>query len=102
MMLLLLTACTIMDGWKKLPTIHTGAFIAIFLSGVAGAMSWLFYFKAIKLGTVSQATPIDKLSMPLAVVLAVIILGERPLWLNWCGVILIVIGTYLTSISRPQ
>ena len=52
--------------------------LMIGLSGVAGAVSWLFYFKAIQVGTVSQVAPIDKLSMPLAVLLAVLILGDRP------------------------
>jgi len=102
MTFLLLAACTVMDGWGKLSTIQTRAFIAIILSGAAGATSWLCYFRAIKLGTVSQVVPIDKLSMPLAIVLAVVILGDRPTWLNWCGIILITIGAYFASISRSH
>ena len=52
--------------------------IAIVLSGAAGAASWIFYFKALKLAEVSKVAPIDKLSMPLGIVLAVIFLHERP------------------------
>ena len=74
----------------------------IVLSGVAGAVSWLFYFRAIQIGQVSQVAPIDKLSMPFAVVLAVLILRDRPSVWNWLGVLLIVGGGYLAAMPRGQ
>jgi len=83
----------------KLPTLSGKALTMIVLSGVAGAVSWLFYFKAIQVGTVSQVAPIDKLSMPLAVILAVILLGDRPSGWNWMGIGLIVIGAYFAAWS---
>jgi transporter family protein len=46
---------------------------------------------------VSKAYPIDKLSVPLAIVLAVIFLGERPNWINWIGVVLICIGAFFAA-----
>lgn len=52
------------------------ALLAISLSGVAGAVSWLFYFMALKTGNVSQVAPIDKLSVVFAVVLAVLLFHE--------------------------
>jgi transporter family protein len=100
MTLFLLVACTVLGVWTKLPTLHGRAIWMIVLSGVAGAVSWLFYFRAIQLGHVSQVAPIDKLSMPFAVVLAVLTLGDRPSGLNWLGVILIVAGGYLASLSK--
>ena len=100
MTLFLLVACTVLGVWTKLPTLHGRAIWMIVLSGVAGAVSWLFYFRAIQLGHVSQVAPIDKLSMPFAVVLAVLILGDRPSGLNWLGVVLIVAGGYLASLSK--
>jgi hypothetical protein len=57
----------------------------IILSGLAGALSWLFYFRAIQLGSSPRSPPIDKLSMPLAVLLAVLLLQERPSGMNWLG-----------------
>jgi transporter family protein len=78
--------------------LSTRALWLIGLSGLAGAMSWLFYFKAIQLGKVAQVAPIDKLSMPLTVLLAVLILGERPTGINWVGVTLIVIGAFLAAL----
>ena len=68
------------------------------LTGVCGGLSWIFVFRAIQLADVSKVAPIDKLSMPLAIVLAVVILGERPTTVNWLGVALIVAGAYLATI----
>jgi transporter family protein len=68
-------------------------------SGIAGAVSWLFYFKAIQIGSISKIAPIDKLSMPLAVILAVIILNEKYSKINWLGLLLIVIGAFLAALN---
>jgi transporter family protein len=97
MALLLCIFCTVMGLWPKTESIPQKAFIGIILSGAAGATSWLFYFRAIQLGQVSKVAPIDKLSMPFAVLLAVLILGDRPSGWNWAGVALIVAGGYLAS-----
>jgi bacterial/archaeal transporter family protein len=102
MTLFLLAVCATLGLWTKLQTIGGRAAGMIALSGVAGAVSWLFYFKAIQVGSVSRVAPVDKLSMPFAVLLAVLILGERPTVVNWFGVGLIVIGAYLASLpARP-
>lgn len=100
MTLFLLAVCSAMGLWKSLPTLQGRAALMIVLSGVAGAVSWLFYFKALKLAPVSRVAPIDKLSMPLAVVLAVMLLGERPTWINWIGVFVIAGGAYLSAMSK--
>jgi bacterial/archaeal transporter family protein len=100
MTIFLLGICTVMGVWSKLETIHSKALNMIILSGIVGAMSWLCYFKAIQVGTVSQVAPIDKLSMPLAVILAVIILKDRPTIINWLGIALIAYGGYLAALPR--
>lgn len=99
MTIFLLGVCTVMRLWPKAGSVDARAMGVIALSGVAGAVSWLFYFKAIQVGTVSQVAPIDKLSMPLAVLLAVMLLGDRPSLTNWLGIALIVGGAYLAAIS---
>jgi transporter family protein len=85
----------------KIQSLHGKAIGMIALSGLAGALSWLFYFKALQVGTVSQVAPIDKLSMPLAVVLAVILLKDRPTAINWCGIFLIAVGALLAAHPKP-
>lgn len=46
------------------------------LSGVTTAGSWIFYYKAIKLGEVSTVALIDKGSVVVALLLAWLLLGE--------------------------
>jgi transporter family protein len=71
----------------------------IVLSGVAGALSWLFYFLALKYGKVSQVGPIDKLSVVLAVMLAFFFLGEKISWMNAAGVVLIAAGAIMVALK---
>ncbi|MGZ3838314.1 MAG: EamA family transporter [Flavisolibacter sp.] len=63
------------------------------LSGIATGLSWVFYFKALQLGKVSQVAPVDKLSVALAIILSVIFLGEAMTWKNGIGALLIIGGT---------
>lgn len=102
MTLFLIGVVAAMGLWSKSRELNGRAVLSIVLSGVAGAVSWLFYFKAIQVGTVSKVAPIDKLSMPLAVLLAVIILGDRPTAVNWAGVILIAVGAYLAALPAVR
>ncbi|WP_121355622.1 EamA family transporter [Flavisolibacter nicotianae] len=63
------------------------------LSGLATGLSWVFYFKALQLGKVSQVAPVDKLSVALAIVLSVLFLGEALTWKTALGAGLIISGT---------
>jgi transporter family protein len=47
------------------------------LSGLATGLSWLCYFRALQLGPASQVAPLDKLSVPLVMVLAWLLLDEK-------------------------
>ncbi|HEX4793265.1 MAG TPA: EamA family transporter [Humisphaera sp.] len=103
MLVFLVTVCTAQNVWHKLPTIRGMAIIMIALSGVAGAISWLFGFKALAVGgQVTQVAPIDKLSVPLAAILAFILLRDRPTGWNWAGILLIALGAYMTALPRPK
>lgn len=75
------------------------ALLFITLSGIAGAMSWLFYFVALKYGKVSQVAPVDKLSVVLATVTAVIFLGETISLLSAAGIGLITIGIVMVALG---
>jgi transporter family protein len=67
--------------------------IFLCLSGIATGLSWIFYFKALQLGKVSQVVPVDKLSVALAILLSVIFLGEALTWKTALGAGLIIGGT---------
>ena len=75
------------------------ALFFIALSGIAGALSWLFYFKAIKNGQVSQVAPIDKLSVVFAVIFAVILFGEKISLIAAGGVALITVGALMVALG---
>jgi transporter family protein len=63
------------------------------LSGVATGLSWIFYFKALQMGKVSQVAPVDKLSVAIAIVLSVVFLGETLTLKTGLGALLIIGGT---------
>ena len=66
------------------------------LSGVATGLSWLAYFRALQPGPASRVAPIDKLSLPLTIVLAALVLGESISWKVGLGVALMTAGALLT------
>lgn len=86
---------------SEIPTIIADkkAITYIALSGVAGALSWLFYFLALKFGNVSQVAPIDKLSVVIATVIAITLLGEKISLLGGIGVALIALGAVLVALG---
>ncbi|HUQ96343.1 MAG TPA: EamA family transporter [Chitinophagaceae bacterium] len=63
------------------------------LSGIATGLSWIFYFKALQRGTVSQVAPVDKASVAFAIILAVVFLGEPLSFKTAVGALLIIGGT---------
>ncbi len=62
------------------------------LSGLATGASWACYFRALQLGPASKVAPIDKLSVPLVVVLAALLLHEPLGWKTALGAALITFG----------
>lgn len=67
----------------------------LILSGLATGLSWLFYYKAIALGNVSQVALIDKSSIVLTLILAFIILGEPFTAKTLLSAVLITAGTFV-------
>ena len=62
------------------------------LSGVATGLSWLCYYRALQMAPASRVAPIDKLSVALVIVLAVLFLGEPLTWKVALGGALVVAG----------
>jgi transporter family protein len=67
--------------------------IFLIISGIATGLSWIFYFKALQVGKVSQVAPVDKLSVALTIILSIIFLGEALTWKAAIGALLIIAGT---------
>lgn len=62
------------------------------LSGLATGLSWICYFRALQLGPASRVAPLDKLSVPLVMLFAWILLGEKLTGLAVLGGLLITAG----------
>lgn len=78
---------------KGIGGISRHSLLFLVLSGVATGLSWIFYFKALQLGKVSQVAPVDKLSVALTIILSVIFLHEALTWKTAIGALLIIGGT---------
>jgi len=83
---------------ELISTIHNKALAFIVLSGFAGALSWLFYFFALKHGPASGVAALDRLSVVFVLVLAVFLLGEKLTLLTGVGAGLVTLGAILMSL----
>jgi len=79
--------------------LNSKALFYIVLSGVAGALSWLCYFVALKSAKVSQIVPIDRMSIVFALLLAFFILGEKISLKSAIGAALVVVGGILIALE---
>lgn len=71
-------------------TFSVGAIL--FLSAVTTALSWVFYYRALKIGEVSYVSMIDKGSIIITVLFSVLLLGETLTLKVVAGLVLIVSG----------
>ena len=74
-------------------SISRKSWIFLVLSGLATGASWLCYYKALQMGSVSKVVPIDKLSVVFTLILAFIFLHEQFTAKSLIGCILIGLGT---------
>lgn len=95
MALFLIIVSFIFGKNKLLSTIDKKAFLFILLSGIAGAISWYFYFSALKTGPASIVSALDRLSIVFVLILAVLFLKEGLSWQTVFGIILISTGAFL-------
>ena len=86
----------IVGSIDTITSIEPKSWIFLILSGFATGASWICYFKALSIGDVNKVAPIDKSSIILTVILAIIVFGEtNNLAVKIIGTVLIGIGTYL-------
>ena len=71
------------------------SWLFLVLSGAATGLSWLFYSKALQLGDASKVVPIDKFSVVISMILAVVIIGEAVNIKSIIGGLLITAGTFV-------
>lgn len=81
--------------WRGMHSISRLNIIFLVLSGIATGLSWIFYFKALQSGPVSLVSAVDKLSLALTIILAVLFLGETLSWRTALGALFIISGTLI-------
>jgi transporter family protein len=69
------------------------------ISGVTTSLSWIFYYKAIKIGNVSQVNLIDKASILITIILSFIILNEQITWKTAVGGSLMLAGLLIITLK---
>lgn len=88
------------DKWRNPFSLPWNALLFLVLSGLATGASWVCYFRALKLGDATKVAPIDKLSLVLVVIIAVIFLGERPQLREWLGISLVATGVIVLGFKK--
>ena len=81
------------DAQGGIGAISRKSWIFLILSGLATGVSWLCYYRALQLGTVSKVAPVDKLSVVITLVLAFVFLQEKFTAKSLIGCLLIGAGT---------
>ncbi|HDL5443551.1 TPA: EamA family transporter [Mannheimia haemolytica] len=96
----LIAFLTYSGKWQPLDSLSSKNWLFLILSGLATGLSWSAYFKALQMGNASQVAPIDKFSLMLVTLFAVIFLGERPSGQDWLGIGLVAGGVLLLAFKR--
>ena len=95
MAVFLIGAAAVLQKFSLVKTISTQTLSFIIFSGIAGALSWLFYFLALKHGPATGVAALDRLSVVFVVLLAAIFLGEALTLKSVTGLVFLVLGALL-------
>ncbi len=84
--------------WENPARWSTRSVVFLVLSGIATGLSWLCYYRALQMGPASRVAPIDKFSVVLVVIFAVLFLGEQLTWKVGIGAALVAAGAMLMAL----
>jgi Predicted membrane protein len=84
---------------SEIRSIDRRTLLFLTLSGLATGLSWLCYFRALQLGPASRVAPLDKLSVPLVMLFAWLMMGERMNGAAIAGGLLITAGAVVIAMS---
>jgi bacterial/archaeal transporter family protein len=87
------------DKWSNPLSLPTKTWLFLGLSAISTGVSWVCYFRALQIGEASQVAPVDKFSLVLVAIFAVIFLGERPSIMEWVGIALVTTGVVVLAIK---
>lgn len=85
--------------WSNPFALSQKTWLFLVLSALATGASWVCYFRALKIGEASKVAPVDKFSVVLVALFAVLLLGERPSLREWSGIALVTVGVVLLALK---
>jgi transporter family protein len=85
--------------WGEIRSLDRRTLLFLALSGLATGLSWLCYFRALQLGPASRVAPLDKLSVPLVILFAWLLLGEKLTPPTLIGGLLITAGAVVIAMG---
>ena len=85
--------------WSEIRGLDRRTVLFLALSGLATGLSWIRYFRALQLGPASRVAPLDKLSVPLVMLLAWLLLGEKLNAAAVTGGLLITVGAIVIVLA---
>jgi bacterial/archaeal transporter family protein len=85
--------------WSNPFNLSAKTWLFLTLSALATGASWICYFRALQIGEASKVAPIDKFSLVLVALFAVIFLGERPAIRDWLGIAMVASGVILLALK---
>lgn len=86
--------------WSNPFELSSKTWLFLGLSGLATGASWVCYFRALQVGNATQVAPIDKLSLVLVAIFAVLFLDERPDAREWLGIAMVAGGVLVLAFKR--
>lgn len=84
--------------FENIGTLQGKSILFIVLSGIAGALSWIAYFYALKYGPASVVSAIDRTSVVFVFVLSVLFLAEKFTLVKLLGAVLITTGAIVMAL----
>ena len=88
------------DKWSNPFLLSSRTWLFLGLSALATGASWVCYFRALQVGEASKVAPVDKFSLVLVALFAVVFLGERPSLPEWGGIVLVAGGVLVLALNR--
>lgn len=80
-------------------TIDKKALLYIVLSGIAGALSWIAYFIALKQGPATSVAALDRTSVVFVLLFSVLFLSEQLTWRTGLGAAFVALGAAIMVIK---
>jgi bacterial/archaeal transporter family protein len=91
---------TATGSWSGLSHLSKNTWFYLMLTGLSTGVSWLFYARALKVGDASKVVPVDRLSLVIVAVFAMLFLGERPSGRDWLGIVMVALGAMTLALKR--